>query len=1710
MDDLKNTFPFGRSIYARGKQSEFIKRALDGIKSDDEMQVLNSLCDLSSELSMASDAVADDSNCQVLIKELIGLFDKFYGLPDISSKIFLFKNNSHVKFSILVSALTCINYLLDLNPRYTSTIIKWHGLGKIVNMTQNIEYIDCAENAIKAIEKMTHENPFALIENDAFSAILSLIDFFDLNLRKSALKSCVNMTKALNNFDYIKKYIFPAIPSLTNLTRYTGNSELEKSIVDLAVLCFYNIAHYVKMYNLALNQNNFCNQLIQYGLLDILYELFNKFLDTGKDIGKENNSSINLSKFSTNILQDTFKNILKLFEILSSLSADVSNLLLNMNILEVIYSILCKELGVNSNNFENHNKSEDSNINNIDNTKLQTQSQSQLIPNSPSKKISSNSTSYYLELFALLISFFPGKKSKGQDRLLCPSNKNYFLYFSDKILSLLINNVVNIPSSNTMVSLMKLLEMYIQNSPDEFIFTYIDPVKLSNIAGKMVDSKDSSYIIEVFNIVEVIMSKIPEQFFIPFLREGVVDHIKNLTEVDEGQLYFPQDTSISSKLNDYAYLKEKYAAAYANSGELFNDEEEFDDGPRNESENLDLLKEEYEYQINAHKTGKKEKEKFSQVFMQGENLLNIEKTEQSNTNVSNYIKNKVLQKSTGNSKTDYLKNLFESKFNTLDQQVPMIINNSNEQNPQSNNITSNNTNTSNLISTPTKKITYGNSLTSSIQLRAKEISEKYFTEEIITKLLIKTNSTVNPKEVMQKLINIKEILKNPKQVDLNVLTHLFDIMFDKNKITFYEIEKSEVLLYLTKFLDENFFSNFSLTTESEQKTTYSICGNYNKQILNNIRMLLYAMGNNLEKVKEFLKILQHCISSMNCFKLFLYDIGSLKNASHLFLSSFNNSSISKIKLKFVYSPETENIDKLLENGNPVFKEIYDYFLNKKSLSLTFDQNENFDQIKEALIKYRNKIREGNSGNASNSGNSVSGSFKDDYYEEIFSQLRNRKGSEEDIQLTEKLLQKLIDRKKSIENSGNLVSQANPENLVESNSDTKLIETESIGTSNLQDQELLKNLDINFFVVINSIRMDINKDRSVKDFFRDLKSFYKRSEYILFSTDMQINFDITHKNMSQNINEQISNNDQLNFYEINKIDPDSSFITLDIDKNQSIISQGNYENLLFENFYRDNIINNKSTYCIKRACPFIYLISLLELSINNFSQIFNISSSLSSVNDNAFSSLSQDILENLKMTSLLFKQVKDPYAISSQNVPSWCRDICQSFPYLAGFNSRYLLFKVQSFETKRAMTNLYVYLKNYMGENVLEDKTLNQSKRVKVKIDRTNIIRDAEKIMKDYQGFNGYLEFEYHDETGTGIGPTYEFYSLIAKEVKKINKFWYKTTDLSLYPAPIENCNLEEIKSIFTLLGFVIARGLYDDRLLDFPLNSLFWDLVLDRPINLQKIVKIDKDLGKAVQDFSKIIEEKKKVLLNPKFNNGKNYIDFNDYVKYNNTKIEDIGLTFTLPGYNRIELKRGGEEELVTINNIEEYLALLFEKIVLKIKDVVSPAFRNGFNLVFPIENLKCFTSSELEENICGCSSESWDSDTLIDNITPTHGYTKTSLIYTGLLEILSSMNNLEKKKFLLFVTGSPRLPLGGKIYYYFFIYFILLYFYFLGFKSLNPKMTVVKKQPELKYENQDEYLPTVMTCQNYLKIPEYSSTKVLREKLFLAMEEGGNAFHLS
>lgn len=56
---------------------------------------------------------------------------------------------------------------------------------------------------------------------------------------------------------------------------------------------------------------------------------------------------------------------------------------------------------------------------------------------------------------------------------------------------------------------------------------------------------------------------------------------------------------------------------------------------------------------------------------------------------------------------------------------------------------------------------------------------------------------------------------------------------------------------------------------------------------------------------------------------------------------------------------------------------------------------------------------------------------------------------------------------------------------------------------------------------------------------------------------------------------------------------------------------------------------------------------------------------------------------------------------------------------------------------------------------------------------------------------------------------------------------------------------------------------------------------------------------------------------------------------------------------------------------------------------------------------------------------------------------------------------------------------------------------------------TVVCKPSEPPYMS-DDYLPSVMTCVNYLKLPDYSDLDVMRERLGTAIREGQGAFHLS
>jgi E3 ubiquitin-protein ligase TRIP12 len=133
-----------------------------------------------------------------------------------------------------------------------------------------------------------------------------------------------------------------------------------------------------------------------------------------------------------------------------------------------------------------------------------------------------------------------------------------------------------------------------------------------------------------------------------------------------------------------------------------------------------------------------------------------------------------------------------------------------------------------------------------------------------------------------------------------------------------------------------------------------------------------------------------------------------------------------------------------------------------------------------------------------------------------------------------------------------------------------------------------------------------------------------------------------------------------------------------------------------------------------------------------------------------------------------------------------------------------------------------------------------------------------------------------------------------------------------------------------------------------------------------------------------------------------------------------------------------------------------------------------------------------------------------MDSIKADHGFNMDSKSVKNLLQTMSELTLAERRDFLQFTTGSPKLPIGGM--YYICIICIQHGTYshvHLGFKSLTPMFTVVCKPSEPPFIS-DDYLPSVMTCVNYLKLPDYSDLDVMRRRMNTAIKEGQGAFHLS
>ena len=151
-----------------------------------------------------------------------------------------------------------------------------------------------------------------------------------------------------------------------------------------------------------------------------------------------------------------------------------------------------------------------------------------------------------------------------------------------------------------------------------------------------------------------------------------------------------------------------------------------------------------------------------------------------------------------------------------------------------------------------------------------------------------------------------------------------------------------------------------------------------------------------------------------------------------------------------------------------------------------------------------------------------------------------------------------------------------------------------------------------------------------------------------------------------------------------------------------------------------------------------------------------------------------------------------------------------------------------------------------------------------------------------------------------------------------------------------------------------------------------------------------------------------------------------------------------------------------------------------------SEAFTRGLWEVIDKNWLHIFNEPELQVLISGASDGKIDVDDMRANTQYAGGFTSLDRNVTRFWKVFASLSSKQQANLLRFVTSCERPPP-------------------LGFATLIPPFTIQR----VGVMRDGEQLPTASTCFNVLKLPTYSSEKVMRERLIYAIESGAG-FELS
>ncbi len=380
--------------------------------------------------------------------------------------------------------------------------------------------------------------------------------------------------------------------------------------------------------------------------------------------------------------------------------------------------------------------------------------------------------------------------------------------------------------------------------------------------------------------------------------------------------------------------------------------------------------------------------------------------------------------------------------------------------------------------------------------------------------------------------------------------------------------------------------------------------------------------------------------------------------------------------------------------------------------------------------------------------------------------------------------------------------------------------------------------------------------------------------------------------------------------------------------------------------------------------------------------------------------------NPKLTAKVNRQLQDPIIIMTSNLPAWLKDLASACPFLFPFETRQLLFYVTSFDRDRALLRLLDSAPELGASDAGQERVTPDLERKKRVISRENLSGQAEMIMAELAHSRSLLEIQYENEVGTGLGPTLEFYTLVSKELQRADlSLWkgdavriggsggiggsedvmdsddnggadgdedeecleYVYSSTGLYPLPLarnaKSGARTRLRAKFIFLGKFIAKAVLDNRMVDLPFSRPFYQWLLreETTFGTRDLLHIDPTIAGTVSQLEGLARKKRRSENDERLPAQERRARL-DALTVDGCPVEDLGLDFTLPGYPDIELRRGGKDMCVTLDNLQQYVRLVSHWLLVEGVATQMEAVREGFESVFPLSTLKMFYPDELDQ----------------------------------------------------------------------------------------------------------------------------------------------------